>query len=424
MLEPILPILAVILSSLALLGLGFMAFVVLNRLPKPKNVTTQQGFIPSERDPYAEPVEVSPPTPFYLQNPLLQLSFHDSLDIQKYTRACKDSAISYMNEQLKLGLGDGIVVTINALRLKPSGLEMIFHASRNGQTLLDKGLAVLTHDKLSGQLLPVLKDVQTQRILEQFKGAPLATTASRLAALSAVAVSAAHIVAGADIARRLKSVEKKLDLLLAYRRIDQLATLERIYTSAKELTGRPMTQFKCGEIWRLRGELRELRNAWRREWEYHLNQNEDPNAENWFVEKFRQISIIAWAASPVIYKKKWDTRAEQSQATISEGQVELSLIEYSLRLDQLLAVASRTEKEFMVTLADELNQLEVLTTLLDKNPPSIVQKEKVEPVLKPMKEIVIQYRSLLPENSSLNLLPLSGHKQTKISENEDNLFAE
>lgn len=191
-----------------------------------------------------------------------------------------------MNEQLKLGGGDGIVVTINALRLKPSGLEMIFRASKNGQSLLDKGLAVLTHDKISGQLLPVLKDVKTGKIIEQLKGAPLATTASRLAALSAVVVGAAHIVAGADIANRLKRVEKKINLLLALRRIDQEAKLERIFTSARELASGSMSPFKRSEMWRLRGELRELRLTWRRECEYNLRQIEDPKAGNRVVESF------------------------------------------------------------------------------------------------------------------------------------------
>lgn len=61
MLEPTLPMLAVLLSSLALIGLGVMAFVIFKRLPKPKNKAIQQSLLPSEQDLIAEPGEVIPP---------------------------------------------------------------------------------------------------------------------------------------------------------------------------------------------------------------------------------------------------------------------------------------------------------------------------------------------------------------------------
>lgn len=41
-------------------------------------------------------------------------------------------------------------------------------------------------------------------------------------------LSAAHMISAADLAPTLKKVDRKLDLLLAYRRIDQAASLERI----------------------------------------------------------------------------------------------------------------------------------------------------------------------------------------------------
>lgn len=422
MLEPFLPMLAVILFSLTLIALGIMAVVIFKRLPKHENAAFQKSLVSSEHDLKAEPVEVIHPIPLHPPSPLLRLRFQDSLDIQKYATACKDSAVSYMNEQLKLGMGDGIVMTITALRLRPSGLEMIFRASKNGQTLLDKGFAVLAHDKVSGRILPVLKDVKTGKIIEQLKGAPIATTLSRLGALSAAVVGAAHIVAGADIAKRLKSAEKKLGLLLAFRRIDQLATVERIYTSAKELAGGPMTQFKRLEIWRLRGELRELRIVWRREWEHHLNQIEGPKEDNWFKKKFHQMSFVGRATTPIVNTKSQETRAKQFPATISEGQAEVAFIEYSLRLEQLLAVASGTEKEFMDTLADELKQLEVLSQLLDSKNTPILLKEDAKPALEAIKEIVIQYRSLLPENSSLNLIPLIEPQQTEVFEKGEGEF--
>jgi len=255
--------LAVILSLCTLVGLGFMAWVIFNRLSESKKEAVQQNLVVSAHDSIPEPLDVGPPLPSNLPSPLLQLSFHESLDVQKYVAACQASAISYLNEQLKLGVADGMVLTINALRLRPSGIEMIFRASKNGQTLYAKGLAELSRHRGSSQFLPVLKDAQTGKIIEQLKGAPKANTLSRLSALSAMVVGAAHIVAGADIAKRLNQVEQKLDLLVAFRQIDKVAKLERIFTSAKELVSGPMNPNKRREMWGLRGELRELRIAWR-----------------------------------------------------------------------------------------------------------------------------------------------------------------
>ena len=193
------------------------------------------------------------------------------------------------------------------------------------------------------------------------------------------------------------NLEKKLDLLVAFRQIDKVATLERIYTSAKELASGTMSPIKRWEIWNLPGELRELRIGWRREWEYHLNQIEDPTTDNWFVKNFSMIPV----ARPFL-KRKQDTRDAQITEKISEGQVQVAYIEYSLRLEQLLAVASRTEKEFMVTLADELQQLDSLARLLHDKSMPLTNKQGVEPVVKSLNEIVIQYRSLLPEKVLLS----------------------
>ncbi|MDR4495871.1 MAG: hypothetical protein R3B74_15930 [Nitrospirales bacterium] len=412
MLEPILPIIVLIFFSFGLLAQGVLAFVIFKRLPKPKNEAIPQNLVQSSHDHLIERADQINPEPITLPSPLLQLSFQESLDIQQYEEACQNSAIPYLNEQLQFGVANGITLTINTLRLKSSGIEMIFRASKDGQQLLDQALAVMPRHKNSGQLLPILKDASTGKIIEQLKGAQMATTLSRLGALSAAVVGAAHIVAGADIAKRLKRVEERLDILIAFRRIDQVATLERIYTSAKELASEPMNPIKRRELWRLRGELRELRIAWRLEWRYHLNQIEDPKADNWFIKMFTIIPITplpnpVTMAAHYMLRKKQDTKEAKITRKISEGQAQVDYIEYSLRLEHLLAVASGTEKEFMVTLADDLQQFDAVASLLDRKSAPLLQKEGIEPVVRTMREIVKQYRSLLPDQPTLHLLTLS-----------------
>lgn len=92
------------------------------------------------------------------------------------------------------------------------------------------------------------------------------------------------------------------------------------------------------------------------------------------------------------------------------------------RLEQLLAVASDTEKEFMGTLADELNQLQAVTKLLDSKNAPIIDKKGAKPALEAINEIVIQYRCLLPEHSSFHLIPIRGHEHTEVPEKRSSLL--
>ena len=359
--------LSVSISGLTLVGLVVLAITILRRLPRTNG-----------RDKNSEVILRVP------DNPIIRLNFTESLDFEKFSYASQQSARSNMKELVQAAASDGTVLTINGLQLLSSGVEMTVSASRQGQMLFEQGKAVFARHAQSGRALPILTDSKTGKFIEQLKEAKMATTLSRLGALSAVVVGAAHFIAGADIAKRLKEIESKLDLLLAFRRIDQVATLERIYTAAKELATRPMEEDECWEMWRLRGELRELRVAWRREFQYHLSLIEDPKEAWWFEKTFTS-------------QKRMD---EHIQEKITEGQLQLALIEYSLRLDYLLSVISGTGKEFEGTLASELTELDTVTDLL-KNKGSMISGKydyaSVEPMVAAVTEIVQKYRGLLAE---------------------------
>jgi hypothetical protein len=320
-------------------------------------------------------------------NPINRLSFRESFNIERFAQVSHDCALSHVNEFFRSRAGDGVMVVVNGLLLLPSNVEMTVTVSQAGQTLLEEGKAIIARQ--GDTRLPLLKDVKTGRIIEQMKEAPMVKAFSNLAALSALAIGAAHLIAGADIAKRLTRIESKVDLLIAYRRIDQLSTLERIFTSAKELLNGNNNPDRQWELWRLRGELRELRLAWRREFDHRLSSIEDPEEAIWFQRMF--------------------TSRESSDRTIydsvREGQAQLALVEYSLRLDHVLAVISGTHNEFERTLADELVELETTTELL-KNKANLISGSfpelTVEPMAMAMTEIVDQYRSLLPETHSVS----------------------
>ena len=85
---------------------------------------------------------------------------------------------------------------------------------------------------------------------------------------------------------------------------------------------------------------------------------------------------------------------------ISEGQVQLSLIEYAMRLDQVLAAGSNTCHEFERTLADEILEIRTVAVLLEAKAEYISGKHQglsVEPMLIGMRAMIGHYQALLPE---------------------------
>lgn len=134
---------------------------------------------------------------------------------------------------------DGTVVTLQTLRQWGGRSEMVVAASaeatkaaRTGATIIgEKGLPFVRGK--TGQFREVMKEVGRGR--KAIAGA---------AAVSTIVISAAHMISAADLARTLNQVDQKLDLLHAYRQIDQAATLERIYTSARELLASPLDEVR------------------------------------------------------------------------------------------------------------------------------------------------------------------------------------
>ena len=381
-----------VLSALTLVIAAIFGFVLFRRLPGRTTGDTQSSSENKNDLPGRLRIgQMLFPSGKPMDNVISRLSFVESFDPDRFATASQEAALRYLNRSLKSRAGDGVVVAVNSIQLLRSGAEITFTASRAGQKMLANGTAVFGRHGSTGQVLPFLKDASTGKIIEQLKGVPATQALTKLAYISGAVVGAAHMIAGADIAKRLTNVESKLELLLVHRRIDQAATLERIYTSAKELLSGPLTRETCWEIWRLRGEVRELRCRWRSELQHHLNLIDNGKDFSWIQRMFR-------------YESASDGKLVQS---ITEGEVQLGLIEYSMRLDQALAVAGGTVNQFEGTLRDEMNALENLAKLLRSKATSIKgsgPKLSVEPTVNAMTAMIQQYRGLLPVEAESNTL--------------------
>lgn len=324
--------------------------------------------------------------------PVARLSFTESLDPELFSGAAKTAAIESLKTHWQGVLGDGATVSLNGLRLLSSNAEMVVSISAKGGKLITRGLVSIPRHATSGRLLPIVTDQKTGRIIEVMKEARAAKRLTQLTALSSVVVGAAHLIASADIARKLRVIDGKLDALLAYRWIDQFSALERIYTSAKELACGPLNDAKRFEIWRLRGELRQLRSAWRREMQFQLSKIDKPTNAGWLERQLKPIADIRDHAKDRLVHGK-----------ISEGQLHLSLIEYAMRLDQVLAIGGGTLPEFEQTLADELTEMTAVAELLATKAGYLTGKSEnlsVEPILSGIRGMIEYYTAILPDGTS------------------------
>ena len=345
------------------------------------------------------PVGIVPAPPCV--GPIARLSFVQSLNPVLFAEAAEEEVLAHARVHLRDMIADGTVITLQNLRQWGARSEMVVAASaeatiaaRTGATVIgDKGLPFVRGK--TGQFREVMKEVGRGR--KAIAGA---------AAVSTIVISAAHMISAADLARTLNQVDQKLDLLHAYRQIDQAASLERIYTSARELLASPLDEVRRMEVWRLRGEMRQLRATWRGELEHRLTEIKDPSKDAWFD----------WLIT------RRGTYDDQITEKISEGQLRLMLIEYSLRLDRVLATATDTWDVSSVTLADELAVIDRLGALLQEKVGLISEprRESTQPMIEYIETMVRNYESLLQPNHDRRLsesLTLSA-RQAAVTSND------
>ncbi len=314
--------------------------------------------------------------------PIARLEFEDSLKPELFAKAAEEESLAQAQSYLRGMIPDAAVATLQGLRLWLAQSNLVVAASPEATKALQAGTAYIQRHNESGRLLGHVVDRESRKIIEVMKEVGRGRKiVEGVAMVSTIAVSAAHMISSADLARTLKLVDTKLDLLLEFRRIDKEAKLERIYASAKELLAAPLDDIRRMEVWRLRGELRELRISWRREIEYHLKQIENPKDAAWIDRVFTLQS----------------SSDHKISGKISGGMAQLAMVEYSLRIDRILAAASDTWTESEVTVIDELNALERVGELLREKASFISQERRgeVEPVIKGIGQIVSQHRALV-----------------------------
>lgn len=283
-------------------------------------------------------------------SPLTDLPFDQAISVNPLVITLKDMAINELNRKIHESIPEATNLIIQGLNFTAKRNAIIFEISKNGQSMLESGQAVLSFDK-SGKLLPYIKSSETGKIIEQFRGAKL-PLASKLASLSSIIVGAAHIVSGADISRKLDRIQEGVSFLVATRKIDQMADLRSIYENIRELFSLGKNQEVERDLKKEVRHLSKLRYIWVGEIEYHLNQLS-------YIDSYDSKS---WLKKLFSRKKTVDNKISSKLTPFT---AELQLIDFTIVLELLIYEYCGLSNHLTeVRMKDEVANLEKLRNLL------------------------------------------------------------
>lgn len=252
---------------------------------------------------------------------LTNVPFEKALTVEPLLENLKDIVLMDINLSLASVFPDGANLVIQSIEFAAKSQRILFEATKHGQALLDSGKAVLSVDK-SGNFLPFIRDAKTGEIIEQLHGVSCSWV-SKLVSFSAIIISAAHLISGADNARKLKRISDHTTLLVAVRMIDQMAELRSIYEDVREL----FQENFCNEVRRRMkdraSDFIKLRHTWRGEIIYHLNQldyEDSYDSKGWIRKRFTSQNSV-------------DAKIEERITPLS---AQLQLIEFTITMELLI----------------------------------------------------------------------------------------
>lgn len=256
------------------------------------------------------------------------LTWDDVMQVSPVLNGASEHAKREFLRLLTNNVGGATALAMQSANLFMNSGRLIVEFSKGGHHVLKTAGRIM---QSAGRDLPILltangKTLEIARIAGT--GAQLASTAT---AVTGMVVLVAHMISGADNAQKLNEANKKLDFLIAARRIDQCARMEAVFRQAKELMALPWEPEIQRDLHRLGIILHELRAAWRAEVRHKLSQidlKKPEDTDNWFMKAVR------WALE--------GNNAEKGSQTVYQNMAELHLLNVSLALHISLALASNT----------------------------------------------------------------------------------
>jgi hypothetical protein len=225
-------------------------------------------------------------------------------------------------------VGDGVNIVIEGFTLATTDSDVVYRFSERAMKLCREGNAEIAVHAPSGKYLPFIQD-KAGRIIEQAKGS--SSVVPRLAEIAAIVVSAAHIISGIDLSRRMVELQKGVDYLVAQTMIEKEAHLQRLFSEARSLLQRTPTELILDRLFTMRYDLAQLRGHLAGEISQELQATHrlpvrhGAHPTSWFLRGHREAQIV-----------RDISRIERQQ----------ELASVALLIDSILALSTGTTQDF------------------------------------------------------------------------------
>lgn len=164
-------------------------------------------------------------------------------------------------------------------------------------------------------------------------------------------MGAAHIIAGYDNAKKLKTIDKKLDIIISRDSNDLVAQLEAIFESMKERLSEAQSESGRSHLIDLKLGLKELRCRWFRDVTSSLSSMQNPDERGFLAKLF----------------SRRKTTARNVEIELDAQEEPLYLIRFSVNLEYMIAQALGESGCFNnSTLPDIRRQVSELGTLVEQ----------------------------------------------------------
>lgn len=280
---------------------------------------------------------------------ILNTSFEDVTGGSELIETMSDSMMKDINKSIigsSIGLSDSLIKGVEYIQ---ESNEYIVKFSKEGQKLLKSDTAKLVQKK-SGELIPQLK--KGGKFVEHAELTGKGRKALKnLSKVSTLVVGVAHMVSGADMAKKLDELLEKVDFIIADRENERMAELESIYKIVKEILIENNGNLKPEDVRESKRLLYKLRSNWRRNAKERLESIRNPEKKYWFKHIFARKSVDL-----EVYK------------VIKDCMADLQNVRSSLLLQLAISYETDTLENFQANmLQDEINgNKEVLKVLRSK----------------------------------------------------------
>ncbi|MAZ49401.1 MAG: hypothetical protein CME65_12650 [Halobacteriovoraceae bacterium] len=272
------------------------------------------------------------------------LSFEDALNFSKMSKEKKQQHYSIIADSLGEGAQQALEVT--KIAVEKNNVVVSF-SSKAAKGLKSKEYKMVVNK--SGDALPVIRDAKTGKIVEHGKVVG-PSTFGKMAKVANLVVSVSHIISGADNAKKLKILIKKVDLLIARQENQLIAELETIYETMQEIDINNLEKYEF-TLRQLKQQCKFLRNTWFRNMNSALKDIENPNNVGFLKKVFRN------------NKSTGQTVANE----LSSIEAPLHLTRFALELEKDISTVLGEEHVFYnQTIPNQKNKVIELSNLLQE----------------------------------------------------------